>query len=176
MADVYVGAGSNIEPERHLRLAASALEERFGRIRCSHVYRSPAFGFHGADFLNMVFAFPTDRDPDDVERELYDIEYEGGRVRRVERFSSRTLDLDLLLFGAAIDAARRLPRDDVRRYPFVLAPLAELAPTLRHPLTGLTLEEEWRAMRDRGGIVLERLGTLDSLTPQSTPTPKSTGV
>jgi len=163
MVDVYVGAGSNIEPERHLRLAISALVERFGRIRCSNVYRSPSYGFQGADFLNAVFAFSTEGGPDDVERELYDIEYEGGRVRRAERFSSRTLDLDLLLFGGAVDASRRLPRDDVRRYPFVLAPLAELAPALRHPLTGIELADEWRAMRGRGGIVLERLGPLDRI-------------
>ncbi|HEX6996261.1 MAG TPA: 2-amino-4-hydroxy-6-hydroxymethyldihydropteridine diphosphokinase [Gammaproteobacteria bacterium] len=157
MVEVYVGVGSNIEPERHLRLAVAALEARFGRIRCSSVYRSPSFGFCGADFLNMVCAFSTDRGPDDVERELYDIEYEGGRVRRVERYSSRTLDLDLLLFGEAVDAARRLPRSDVLRYPFVLAPLVELDPALRHPLTGVALADEWRAMQRRGAVALERV-------------------
>ena len=165
MVDVYVGAGSNIAPAEHLRHAVAALEERFGPVRRSDVYRSPSFGFRGADFLNMVIAFPTDRPADDVERELYDIEYEGGRVRRGERFSSRTLDLDLMLFGVAVDPGRRLPREDVRRYPFVLAPLAELAPALRHPLTGCTLDDEWRRMRERerGGIVLERLGPLDEV-------------
>src|SRR5690606_30838941 len=95
MVEVYVGAGSNIEPARHLKLAAAALAERFPGLRCSDVYRSPAFGFSGAPFLNMVFAFEFTGSPDDVERELHDIEYEGGRVRRGERFSSRTLDLDL---------------------------------------------------------------------------------
>src|SRR5690606_27723284 len=154
---VFVGAGSNIEPEHHLRHAVFALEERFGRMQQSDVYRSPAFGFRGAPFLNMVFAFAVDRPADDVERELYDIEYEGGRVLRAERFSSRKLDLDLLLLGATVDPGRRLPREDVRRYPFVLAPLTEIAPTLRHPLTGRTLEDEWRRMRERGQIELERL-------------------
>jgi len=165
MVDVYVGVGSNIEPERHLRLAVEALEARFGRIRCSSIYKSPSFGFRGADFLNMVCAFSTDRGPDDVERELHDIEYEGGRLRRGERFSSRTLDLDLLLFGDSVDAQRRLPRSDVLRYPFVLGPLAELAPTLRHPLTGVSFAEEWKAMQERGGVALERLGSdpLDSV-------------
>src|SRR5690606_5497052 len=108
-------------------------------------------------FLNMVVAFPADRPADEIERELHDIEYEGGRVRRTERFSSRTLDLDLLLVGATVDPGRRLPREDVRRYPFVLAPLAELASALRHPLTGCTVEHEWRRMREREHIVLERL-------------------
>src|SRR5690606_409014 len=91
MVDVYIGVGSNIEPERHLRLAVDALEARFGPIRCSSVYRSPASGFCGADFLHMVCACSTDRGADAHERELPDIEYEGGRLRRAERFSSRTL-------------------------------------------------------------------------------------
>jgi 2-amino-4-hydroxy-6-hydroxymethyldihydropteridine diphosphokinase len=156
MVDVYVGAGSNIEPERHLRHAVGMLEARFGPVRCSDVYRSPSFGFAGPDFLNIVVAFTVEISPDDVERELFDIEYEGGRLRRGERFSSRTLDLDLLLFGEMVDPKRRLPREDVRRYPFVLAPLAELAPQLKHPLTGMAIDSEWRAMQARGPFELER--------------------
>lgn len=162
MADVYVGVGSNIEPERHVRLAIRALEERFGGLRCSDVFRAPAYGFAGDDFLNMVVAFSTESDPDAVERVLYDIEYEGGRTRRGKRFSARTLDLDLLLYGAMVDASRRLPRDDVRRYPFVLAPLADLAPQLRHPLTGRPIGDAWREMSAEV-TRLERLGGIDSL-------------
>lgn len=162
MVDVYVGAGSNIEPQRHLRRAVAALGERFGRLECSDVFRSPAFGFRGDDFMNMVVAFAVDIDADAVERGLHDIEYDGGRERRTQRFSSRKLDLDLLLFGGAVDPSRRLPRDDVRRYPFVLAPLAGLRPRLRHPLTGRTLLEEWRAMSG-SPVSLERLGRLERL-------------
>jgi 2-amino-4-hydroxy-6-hydroxymethyldihydropteridine diphosphokinase len=161
MADVYVGAGSNIEPVRHLRLAVAALEARFGAVGCSDVYRSKAFGFDGDDFLNMVIAFSAAGTPDDVERELCDIEYEGGRIRRAQRFSPRTLDLDLLLFGAAVDPTRRLPRDDVLRYPFVLAPLVDLVPELRHPLTGRRLGTEWQARR--ASNALARLGRLKEL-------------
>ena len=160
MVEVYVGAGSNIEPARHLKLAAAALAERFPGLRCSDVYRSPAFGFSGAPFLNMVFAFEFTGSPDDVERELHDIEYEGGRVRRGERFSSRTLDLDLLLFGGMVDADCRLPRDDVLRYPFVLGPLAEIAADLRHPLTGRPIGVEW-AERRAAATRLERIGPLE---------------
>lgn len=162
MADVYIGVGSNIEPERHVRLAVANLEQRFGALRCSDVFRSPAFGFAGDDFLNMVVALSTQCDPDAVEHVLYDIEYEGGRTRRGKRFSARTLDLDLLLYGAMVDAQRRLPRDDVRRYPFVLAPLADLAPALRHPLTGRPMGEAWREM-SRRPLRLRRLGGLGAL-------------
>lgn len=164
MVEVYVGAGSNREPRRHLLLAVAALTERYGRLRCSEVYRSPAFGFSGADFLNMVIAFAADDTADEVKRALADIEYAGGRARDAPRFSPHTLDLDLLLVGATVDPPRRLPREDVRRFPFVLAPLADLAPALRHPLTGRTLAEEWRAMQAAGrptGLV--RLGRLEVL-------------
>lgn len=162
MVDVYVGVGSNIQPEVHLRVAVAALEDRFGAVRLSSVFRSPAFGFTGDDFLNMVASFATNADADAVEAALSGIEYGEGRQRGDERFSARTLDLDLLLYGATVDARRRLPRDDVSRYPFVLAPLAELAPDLRHPLTGCSIREEWSRMAV-GRPALQALGALVDL-------------
>jgi 2-amino-4-hydroxy-6-hydroxymethyldihydropteridine diphosphokinase len=162
MHEVYVGVGSNIEPARHLRLGTAAVRERFGALRCSDVFQSPAVGFDGPEFLNMVVGFSADADPDSIEQALFDIEYGGGR-RRGPRFASRALDLDLLLYGAMVDARRRVPRDDVCRYPFVLAPLADLAPDLRHPLTGRRLAEERSAMECRGSLRLIRMGKLCGL-------------
>ncbi|MBN1240956.1 MAG: 2-amino-4-hydroxy-6-hydroxymethyldihydropteridine diphosphokinase, partial [Gammaproteobacteria bacterium] len=163
MADVYIGVGSNVEPERHLRNAVATLAERFGALRCSDAYSSPAYGFSGADFLNMVVGCSTAAEPDGVEQVLHDIEYEGGRLRRGPRFASRTLDLDLLLYGAMVDARRRVPRDDVCRYPFVLGPLADIAPDLRHPLTGRRIADEWAGMRRRAECRLKRVGPLEGL-------------
>ena len=160
MVDVYVGAGSNIEPERWLESGVAALNERFGRLVCSDVFSSPSFGFSGPDFLNLVVGFSTEADPDAVEGVLDDIEYEGGRRRRGPRFASRELDLDLLLYGAMVDPRRRVPRDDICRYPFVLAPLADIAPGLRHPLTGRRVEDEWAGMQRRGGARLCRVGPV----------------
>jgi 2-amino-4-hydroxy-6-hydroxymethyldihydropteridine diphosphokinase len=162
MADVYVGVGSNIEAEAHLKLAVAALEARFGAVRCSDVFRSPAFGFSGDDFLNMVAAFATGEDADAVESILCAIEYGDGRERGEQRFAARLLDLDLLLYGAMVDARRRLPRDDVSRYPFVLGPLAELAPELAHPLTGRSMAAEWSRMA-AGKPSLQRVGKLAEL-------------
>ncbi len=164
MVEVYVAAGSNEAPRRHLRLAVAALAERYAPLRCSEVYQSPAFGFSGADFLNMVIAFAADVTADEVKRKLTAIEHEGGRVRHRQRVSPQPLDLDLLLVGSTVDAALRLPRDDMRRHAFVLAPLADLAPALRHPLTGRTFAEEWRAMSATGQPArLQRLGRLEAL-------------
>ena len=68
---------------------------------------------------------------------------QAGRERQDNPFSSRTLDLDLLLYGDLIRNRLKLPRDDIEKYDFVLTPLAEVAPELKHPVTGLTMSEIW---------------------------------
>ena len=156
MPEVFVGVGSNIEPEVNLRVALDELERRFAPLLVSSVYRSRAFGFDGDDFLNLVVGFGTPLAAVDVDAELSAIEYAGGRVRAAERFGPRTLDLDLLLYGRCADPALRLPRDDVRAYPFVLGPLAEIAPDLVHPIHGDRMADAWAATRGRS---LERVGS-----------------
>lgn len=162
MIDVYVGLGSNVDPERHVVGAVAALERAFGALRYSGVYRSPAYGFEGDDFLNLVVAFGSASSPAAVEDVLSALERAAGRGGPEQRTGSRTLDLDLLLFGPRVDAAQRLPRTDVLQYPFVLAPLAELAPRLAHPVTGLSLERAWRQMRATKPP-LRRLGEITVL-------------
>jgi 2-amino-4-hydroxy-6-hydroxymethyldihydropteridine diphosphokinase len=146
MVDVFVGVGSNLEPEVHLARAIEQLGRDLGPLRCSQLYESPPFGFEGPDFLNAVLAFESDLAPAAIEAVLTTVESAEGRPKAGERTLSRTLDLDLLLYGARVDATERLPRADVLQYPFVLAPLAELAPQLRHPVTGVALGAAWRAM------------------------------
>ncbi len=152
MVDVYVGVGSNIEPQRNIRRACALLSERFGALRLSSVFRSAPVGFSGSDFLNLVIGFSSDAGADVVETVLSHIESASGRSRDGHglghgdggRSRSRTLDLDLLLYGRRVDAPRRLPRTDVLCYGFVLAPLARLAPGLTHPLTGQRIADVWR--------------------------------
>lgn len=160
MPDVYVGVGSNIDPEPNLRWAVAELGKEFGPLTCSSVYESPAFGFTGPDFLNMVIGFAVEGDADSVESTLSALENRRGRSV-ANRSGSRTLDLDLLLFGCRVDARRRLPRTDILLYPFVLVPLAEIAPGLSHPLTGLTIE---RIRQEAAGDCarLTCLGALDA--------------
>jgi 2-amino-4-hydroxy-6-hydroxymethyldihydropteridine diphosphokinase len=160
MTDVFIGCGSNIDPRLNLRWALRELEQRFGGLRCSPVYQSPAFGFDGPDFLNLVITFETQADADSVEAVLSDLENARGRDD-ADRSGSRTLDLDLLLQGGRVDAARRLPRDDILRYPFVLAPLAELSPQLIHPVTGVAIGDAWKECA-RGEVALTDVGALDA--------------
>jgi len=156
----YVSAGSNIEPEHNLRNAIAELRRRFGEVELSTVYRTAAVGFEGADFLNLALSFATHRTVDEVVAELDDIEHSAGRRRDEEQFSSRTLDLDLLLFAdAVIDTPElRLPRSDILEYAFVLGPLAEIAPDLVHPVERATIGELW-ARFDRAEQPLEPVVT-----------------
>lgn len=160
MPDAYVGIGSNIDALKRLRQALAPLGERFSGLRASSVYRSPPVGFNGPDFLNMAVAFRCGLEPEALLDTLHEIERLGGR--RKERDGSRTLDLDLLLLGRRVDAAQRLPRHDLLRYAFVLAPLAELSGQLVHPVTGARMVDAWAEMR-AAGPPLERLGPIDSL-------------
>jgi 2-amino-4-hydroxy-6-hydroxymethyldihydropteridine diphosphokinase len=137
MPEVFIGAGSNSGPERRLRLALAELERRFGRVRCSSVFRGPAVGVPGADYSNLVVAFTTEQSVDSLRDQLRAIEALAGRARSHSADAAVCeLDLDLLLYGCRVDAPRRLPRPGLLTLPFVLVPLAELAPTLTHPLTG----------------------------------------
>jgi 2-amino-4-hydroxy-6-hydroxymethyldihydropteridine diphosphokinase len=134
MAEVFIGAGSNADPERRLRLALAELERRFGPVRSSSVYRGPAVGAPAPDYLNLVVAFETEHPVDSLRDELRALEAQLGRTRTDARVVE--IDLDLLLYGRRVDAQRRLPRPGLLEWPFVLVPLAELAPQLAHPVTG----------------------------------------
>ncbi len=144
-ARVFVSAGSNIDPRANLEAACGALKQHYGELELSPLYQSPAAGFSGPDFLNLVASFRTPEPPGEVRGRLAALEAAAGRDRSAGKFSSRTLDLDLLLYGDRVDAALKLPHPDIERYAFVLKPLADLAPDLRHPVAAATLSELWRS-------------------------------
>ena len=147
MTRVYLGLGSNIDPEQNLRLGIRELRQRYGDLDVSGVYQSAAVGFEGPDFLNLVVGLDTEAGPQDVHQHIEAIHNMAGRHRGEEKFASRPLDIDLLLYGDLIIDERplRLPRSDILEYSFVLRPLAELAPELIHPATGLSMAEHWQA-------------------------------
>ena len=141
--NVYLSAGSNIAPESHLRMACRRLEAVYGELTLSSVYRNQSLGFSGDDFLNMVIGFSTTETPELIVERLERLHDQANRKRQANPFSSRTLDLDLLLYGDLVRERLKVPRDDIEKYGFVLGPLAEVAPQLRHPLTGETMSELW---------------------------------
>ncbi|MCK7593671.1 2-amino-4-hydroxy-6-hydroxymethyldihydropteridine diphosphokinase [Pseudomarimonas salicorniae] len=154
MASVLLSLGSNIDPDRHLDSAVAALRERFGELRISPYYRTPAVGFEGDDFLNAGALIETQMDPQALNAWLHRLEDAHGRRRDVPRFSARTLDIDIVLYDDLVlrgEGHLEIPRGELR-HAFVLGPLADIAPDFVEPLSGQTLDQLWRAHPEHGQL------------------------
>jgi 2-amino-4-hydroxy-6-hydroxymethyldihydropteridine diphosphokinase len=147
MPAVYLGLGSNIEAPTHIRSAIRDLRASFEDAAFSPVYRSPAMGFKGDDFLNLVARIDTDMPPLELANWLHDMENRHGRDRSVPRWSSRTLDVDILLYGNLwlISPKLEIPRREILYAPHVLKPIADLAPGLVHPVERISMADLWSA-------------------------------
>ena len=158
MPRVYVAIGGNVEPEHWFPLAARELRRRFPGVYFSACYRNPAWGFAGADFINAVAGFDTELPVDAVLAHCHEIEELCGRRRDDPKWAPRVMDIDLLLYGELVaeTAAYRLPRPDLLRRSFMLRPLAEIAGTLHHPLSGREIADHWQELA-REPHALERL-------------------
>ncbi len=158
MTRVYFSIGSNVEPLNYIKLAVREIGHRFGPADISPVYRNKAMGFAAPEFLNLVVGVETDKSIDEICSEIAAIHTLANRIRNDSKFVSRTLDIDLLLYGQLITDGPplHLPRVDVLKYSFALKPLTDIAPEQRHPETGKTYAEHWLAM-DQGEHPLERV-------------------
>lgn len=159
MPRAWISVGSNIDRERHIRAALRDLRATFGELTVSPVYETEAVGFEGDAFYNLVVGIETARRPGELHRLMREIEADNGRERGGEKFSSRTLDLDLLTYGAEIteEGGKPLPRDEILKYAFVLAPLADVAGEELHPELGRSYQELWDDFDAAGRAGLHRL-------------------
>jgi len=120
MAEVLVGMGSNIDPETNLVWAAAALRAEFCDVVFSSVYRSPAVGMAGADFLNACCLFHSELEQSEVRRRMKTLEDAQGRDRSLGSWKPRTIDLDVLMYGGAV------MDDELYKYAHAYVPASEL--------------------------------------------------
>lgn len=149
MHRVFIGIGSNIHPAQNIRAGVQELSRIFGALRLSSVYQSRAVGFDGPDFYNLVAEVQSELPVSELYRICREIEIRFGRSGNTRKFSSRTLDLDLLLVGEHIVPEDEpnlppLPRPEIDFNAFVLWPLAEIAPHVVHPLSKRPLASLWQ--------------------------------
>ena len=121
----FLSLGSNIDPESNLDLAISALKEILSETECSSVYTTQAEGFDGDDFLNLIFCGISSLSFKGLNKKLKDIEDSLGRDRNAAKFSSRTLDIDIVL-QLNDDEEILFESDEIAEYRFVSEPLEEL--------------------------------------------------
>lgn len=142
----YISIGSNIDKDIHIPSSLKALKQAFGNLSLSSIYKTEPVGFVGDCFYNLVVGFQSQLSAKEIAKILRQIELDHGRTREAQKFSARTLDLDLLLLGDQIisDGRLQIPRDEIERYAFVLEPLAEIAPNDKHPVNGKSYAELWQ--------------------------------
>lgn len=165
---VFVAAGSNLEPEKHLVRACAEIKHSWHDAVFSRAYGNVAVGFDGPDFINLVLGFTTAQPLDAVIARLRAIETQCGRPRYAAKWASRTMDLDVLLFGDRVEKTSdyTLPRPDLLKRPYMLGPLAEIAADVVHPTANKTIGRLWEEF-DRDGhamnpVALEMVSGTDS--------------
>ncbi|MGK0420015.1 MAG: 2-amino-4-hydroxy-6-hydroxymethyldihydropteridine diphosphokinase, partial [Candidatus Pseudothioglobus sp.] len=139
--------GSNQDKRKNIRLALDSLEPHFTKITTSSLYESPSEGFIGGNFYNIGVNVETDKNINEVVNILHGIENSLGRDRNLPKFSSRIIDLDLVLYDDDIDDKLNIPRRDILKYAFVLAPLAELNPNDIHPQERVSYLALWKGFQ-----------------------------
>jgi len=121
----YLSLGSNINPESNLELAISALNQILTETERSSIYKTQAEGFEGDDFLNLIFSGVSSLAFEDLNKTLKDIEDSSGSDRNAQKFSSRTLDIDIVL-QLNDEEEILFESDEIAKYRFVSEPLEEL--------------------------------------------------
>ena len=180
MVDIYIGIGSNIEPQQNISEVMELLRLRFPSIVFSRIFESEAIVFTVNDFLNLVAKF--DSQDLDLNRsgssdlvakhtdtstqlswlisELKYIEDQLGRTKEGAKFSARVIDIDILLYGDLItETPIELPRDEILLNAYVLWPLSELVPDLIHPASDKSYKQYWNEY-DKSTQVLKPIDSI----------------
>ena len=137
---IYIGIGSNIDRHKNIQSCISKLALKYKNLTLSPTYETESMGFEGPNFYNLVCCFETQHDVFQLQEEIKKIEKDHGRNFHETKFSSRTLDIDILYFNDSIiiDEKIKIPRKEILEYDFVLKPLIDIAPEFVHPELNIT--------------------------------------
>jgi len=145
VARVFIGIGSNIEPEKNILRAVEMLGRERRIVAVSTFYHTePERGREQPEFVNGIVEIDTDIPPEILKRDvLRPIEDALGRRRSEDAYASRTIDLDIVLYDDMVIERDdlRIPDPDIVRRPFLAIPLFELAPKLVLPGSGIRVQD-----------------------------------
>ncbi|MFT5259064.1 MAG: 2-amino-4-hydroxy-6-hydroxymethyldihydropteridine diphosphokinase [Saprospiraceae bacterium] len=152
MPIVAMSLGSNIDREKNIRFAVKELESQFGEIVASPVYLAQAVGFEGPSFYNLAVLLETELPMESVMAINHAIEAGAGRLRGEKSYGSRTLDIDILLYGEESfrGQGRNIPRDEIENAAYVLKPLLDILPDGTHPVSGELYADLWAGFEPVG--------------------------
>ncbi|ASP37416.1 2-amino-4-hydroxy-6-hydroxymethyldihydropteridine diphosphokinase [Bacterioplanes sanyensis] len=155
MSRVFLGLGSNIDAHNNLRRGIDCLAQQHTLVQESPWYGSPAVGFDGPEFINLVVEIDTEQTPVALAHSLKRLEFDFGRPQHASKFSSRALDVDILMYDQQCGSwptefgTLTLPRDDIWRYAFVLRPLLDIYPQAVCPLRQRPLQADWPTLSEQ---------------------------
>lgn len=160
---VYLGIGTNLgDREKNISDSLDLISRFIGEvISMSSVYRSEPWGFRSdSDFLNMVAAVETSLNPYRLLETVHKIEERLGRIRGSVQYIPRIIDIDILLYGRKVinEQALKIPHPLIAERRFVLVPLCEIIPDLRHPVLNKSYSELLNECKDQRKVV--KVGTL----------------
>lgn len=157
MKFVFLGIGTNLgNREKNLKEAVERIEESIGPVvKCSSVYATEPWGFQTEDeFLNMVVKVETKLTPSGLLGRILMIESLLGRIRGKQQYSSRVIDIDLLLYADMIidEKSLKIPHPLMHERKFVLVPLCEIEPEMVHPVLKKSIASLLKSCKDKSKV------------------------
>ena len=155
----YLLLGSNQhQPDKQLVKAANFIQREIGSItRQSSLYQTAAWGnTKQPDFLNQVIIVTTTLDAEQAMQTILSIEKKMGRVRTTKN-APRIIDIDIIFFNKEIIQTQLLtvPHPQIQNRKFVLIPLNQLSPNLKHPVLNKTIHHLLRICKD--GLTVNKI-------------------